>query len=144
MEKSDILCSEFIETVDSYPQYKLYYIDECGLDQYLYREYGYSLRGVPISGNMRGKKFKRTNVVAAKCGDKIVSPMTYEGTTDSVLFECWFDNMLFKSIPKCSVIILDNAAFHRKSKLRALSEKAECDILFLPPYSPGLNPIENF
>ena len=144
MEKSDELSLDFMETVESYPEYKLYYVDECGLDKYLYREFAYSPRGVPVLGKISGKKFKRTNIVAAKCGDKIVAPMTYEGTTDSILFEYWFENMLLRAIPRYSVIILDNATFHRKSKLRALAEKAKCDILFLPPYSPDLNPIENF
>ena len=144
MERNEDLRAEFREIVESYPQYKLYYVDECGLDKYLYREYGYSPRGVPVYGKISGKKYKRTNVVAAKCGDKIVAPMIYDGTTDSVLFECWFEHSLLKSIPKYSVIIMDNAAFHRKSKLRVLVEQADCEVLFLPPYSPDLNPIEMF
>ena len=144
MEKSNEQRADFKEIVDSYPEHKLYYVDECGIDQYLYREWAYSPIGVPVEGKMRGKKFERTNIVAAKCGKKIVAPMTYDGTTDGALFECWFEKMLLKSIPKYSVIILDNAAFHRKAKLYALAEKAACEVLFLPPYSPDLNPIENF
>lgn len=144
MEKCDVRRSKFIEIVNSFPQSKLYYIDECGLDKYLYREYGYSPRGVPIIGKVSGKKFKRINIVAAKCCDEIVSPMIYDGTTDSALFECWFENAFLKSIPKHSVIILDNATFHRKSKLQVLSDNADCTLLFLPPYSPDLNPIEKF
>ena len=144
MEKSDELRSIFVETIESYPKYKLYYVDECGLDKYLYREYAYSLRGVPVEGKMSGRKFKRTNIVAAKCGDKIVAPMTYEGMTDSVLFEHWFENMLLKSIPRYSIIVLDNATFHSKKRLRKLANKTDCDVIFLPPYSPDLNPIENF
>ena len=144
MENSDDLRAEFQETVDSYPQYKLYYVDECGIDKYIYREYGYSLKGVPIIGKVSGKKFKRTNIVAAQCGNKIVAPMTYDGTTDSALFEQWFEQRLLTAIPKYSIIILDNATFHRKAKLRALAEEADCEVLFLPPYSPDLNPIENF
>jgi transposase len=122
----------------------LYYVDECGLDKYLYREQGYSRRGVPIIGKVSGRKFKRTNIVAAKCGDRVVAPMIYDGTTDSAIFEFWFEKMLLKSIPKYSVIVLDNAAFHRKAKLRRLAASADCEVLFLPPYSPDLNPIEEF
>lgn len=144
MERNEELRSEFLEIVDSFPEYKLYYVDECGLDKYIYREYAYSVRGVPVSGKISGKKFKRINVVAAKCGNKIVAPMIYDGTTDSVLFEYWFENMLLKSIPKYSIIILDNATFHRKIKLHGLAEQAMCQVLFLPPYSPDLNPIENY
>ena len=144
METSDELRNEYLETIASYPQHMLYFIDECGLDKYLYREYGYSPKGVPIIGKISGKKFKRTNIVAAKNESGIVAPMVYGGTTDSVLFECWFEDMLLKSIPKYSVIVLDNATFHRKKRLRELAGKAECDVVFLPPYSPELNPIENF
>ena len=144
MDKCEEKRAEFRETIDSYPQYKLYYVDECGVDKYIYREYGYAPVGVKVTGKINGKKYKRTNIVAAKCCDKIVAPMIYDGTTDSVLFESWFENMLLKSLPRHSIIILDNATFHRKVKLRALAEKAECEVLFLPPYSPDLNPIENF
>ena len=99
---------------------------------------------MPIVGKVSGKKFKRTNVVAAKCGGKVVAPMIYDGTTDSVIFEYWFELMLLKSIPKYSIIIMDNATFHRKAKLRELAKISDCQILFLPPYSPDLNPIEKF
>jgi len=112
VERNDEIRAVFCETVDSYPQYKLYYVDECGINECLYREHGYAPRGVPVAGKISGRKFKRTNIVAAKCGDKIVAPMVYSGTTDSVLFEYWFENALLKSIPSFSVIIMDNATFH--------------------------------
>ena len=144
MEKSEDLRAKFLEMIDSFPQHKLYYVDECGINKYLYREYAYSPKGVPVIGNISGKKYKRTNIVAAKCGSNIVAPMIYNGTTDSVLFERWFENMLLKTIPEGSVIIMDNATFHRKAVLQALASTCKCDVLFLPPYSPDFNPIENF
>jgi transposase len=144
VEKNEVLRADFQETLDSYPQYKLYFVDECGIDKYLYREYAYAPRGVPIHAKISGKKYKRINIVAAKRGDKIIAPLAYSGATDSVLFEYWFENSLLKAIPRWSVIVLDNATFHRKSVLYALAEKAGCEVLFLPPYSPDLNPIENF
>ena len=144
MENSPELRAEFIETIDRYPQCKLYYIDECGIDNYLYRTHGYAPRGIPVKGLISGKKFKRTNIVAAKNCGKIIAPMVYDGTTDSVLFEYWFECQFLKSIPKHSIAILDNATFHRKKKLRELAKTAECELLFLPPYSPDLNPIENY
>jgi len=130
--------------LESYPQYKLYDIDECGIDEYLHREYGYSLKGTPVIGEVCGKKYHRMNVVAAQCCDKIVAPMIYNGTTDSVIFEYWFEFQLLKYAPKYSIFLMDNATFHRKNVLRELADKADCQILFLPAYSPDLNPIENF
>jgi len=63
---------------------------------------------------------------------------------DSLLFETWFANCLLPILPKHSAIVMDNAAFHRKNKLFCLAEKAGHRLIFLPPYSPELNPIENF
>lgn len=142
MEKDEAQRADFIETVDSYPLYKLYYVDECGIDSFLYREYGYAPRGEPVYGKISGKKFKRTNIVAAKNCGRLVAPMLYGGTTDAILFEHWFVHALLKTIPKYSVIVLDNASFHRKAMLRSMAGQASCEVLFLPPYSPDLNPIE--
>jgi transposase len=49
---------------------------------------------------------------------------------------------LLKEIGEGSVIVLDNAAFHKRSVLPALAKSCNCEVLFLPPYSPDLNPIE--
>jgi len=126
------------------PKEKLVYVDETGFDTYLYREYARAPRGEKVAGKISGKRFKRTNLVAGKCGDKIIAPMTYDGTTDSILFETWFKQWLLPAVSKGSVMIMDNATFHNKSRLKTLAEEAQCKVLFLPPYSPDLNPIENF
>ena len=142
MERCEIKREVFHKLISSLPKTRLYYIDECGIDIHLYREHAYAPRGTKVFGNINGKKFKRTNIVATKCGSTIIEPMIYDGTTDSSLFEHWFENALLKAIPAGSYCILDNAAFHRKSKLHDLAEKAGCTVIFLPPYSPDLNMIE--
>jgi len=144
VEKCPAKREEFIETIESYPQYKLYFVDECGIDEFLHREYAYSARGEAVPTSISGRKYKRTNIVAAKCGDKIVAPLSYKGSTDSTLFEYWFETMLLKAAPEYSVFVMDNASFHRKSTLKELAAKANCEVIFLPPYSPDLNPIEKF
>jgi len=108
----------------------------------LYREFAYSLRGQKVVAKISGKKFKRTNIVAGICEGKWIAPMEYSGTTDSILFEFWFENCLLKEVEPGSVIVLDNATFHKKSVLPNLALKKNCRVLFLPPYSPDLNPIE--
>ena len=52
--------------------------------------------------------------------------------------------MLLKNVETGSVIVMDNATFHRKKELEMLAKQSSCKILFLPPYSPDLNPIEQF
>jgi len=129
--------------VDNLPPERLIYVDETGIDKYLYREYARSLRGQRIFAHISGKKFKRTNIVAGICQGGWVAPMEYGGTTDSILFEFWFENCLLKEARTGSVIILDNATFHRKSVLSELADREQCMVMFLPAYSPDLNPIES-
>lgn len=71
-----------------------------------------------------------------------MAPLEYAGTTDSTLFEFWFENCLLKDVGAGATIILDNATFHKKSVLPELAKRYHCEVLFLPPYSPDLNPIE--
>ena len=108
----------------------------------MYREFAYSPRGQKVVAEISGKKFKRTNIVAGICEGKWVAPMEYDYTTDSVLFEFWFENCLLKEVEPGSVIVLDNATFHKKSVLPKFAQQKKCSVLFLPPYSPDLNPIE--
>ena len=136
--------AEFREKIRQISKENIVYIDETGVDSYLYREYGRAARGQKIYAKISEKKYKRTSIVAGKIDKKIIAPLQYDGTMDSKLFEFWMGNMLLKNIKKGTVIVMDNAAFHRKRELEKLSEGAKCSILFLPPYSPDLNPIEQF
>lgn len=77
----------------------------------------------------------------------LIAPLVYKDTMISELFESWFRQMMLPSLDelgKPSIIILDNARFHRMKHLQELANKAQYQhiILPLPPYSPELNPIE--
>ena len=56
----------------------------------------------------------------------------------------WLEEVLLPTLPKGSTLIMDNAAFHKSAKTKELIEKSECHLLFLPTYSPDLNPIEHW
>ena len=115
-----------------------------GIDNYIYREYAYSMKGVKVIGRIPGKKYKRTGLVTAMMSKNIIAPLQYNGSMDSTLFEYWFEYCLLPKIPSSSTVILDNASFHRKSKLIPLAEKYGHRNIFLPPYSPEHNEVENF
>lgn len=119
-------------------------MDETGIDKYIYREKARSIRGQKVYDKISGKKYKRTNIIAAKCGNDIIAPLEYKGTTDHVLFEWWFVNILLPMLTFGMVIIMDNASFHRKAALKVLAEKAGVSVVFLPAYSPDFNPIEKY
>ena len=69
--------------------------------------------------------------------------MTYKETMTSDFFEVWFKIFLLPTLDKPSVIITDNARFHRMNKLKELCKEQGLRLLPLPPYSPEYNPIEN-
>ena len=94
--------------------------------------------------DISGKKYRRVGIVAAQIGKGILAPLQYAGTMDSRLFEAWFETRLMCELPSGSVIVMDNATFHRKRRLCLIVEKYGHTMLFLPPYAPGYNPIEYF
>lgn len=120
------------------------YVDETGIDTYLYREYGYAPKGQKVHCTASGRKYKRVGIVAAQLDGKIISPLEYSGTMDSSLFEAWFEEHLIPSLPMGTVIVMDNATFHRKARLARIALEHRFHLVFLPPYSPQLNPMERF
>jgi transposase len=133
-----------LEETAEIPVERIAYVDESGVDRFIYREHGWAVRGEPVIGVISGKKFKRTGIAAALLDKEIIEPMQYEGTMDSALFETWYETRLLPKLPKGTVIVMDNASFHRKSKLREISERMGYRLIFLSPYSPELNPIERY
>lgn len=70
--------------------------------------------------------------------------MTFKGTCNTQLFEIWIQKILIPELKKGQIVIMDNATFHKSERTKNLIEEAGCQLLFLPPYSPDLNPIEQF
>jgi len=130
--------------IAAFPASRLVYIDECGVDSYVYREYGWSPRGEKIYSAISGRKYRRVGIVAAQIGKEIIEPLQYDGAMDSRLFETWFELRLLPALPAKSVIVMDNATFHRKRRLISLAQSRGHEAIFLPPYSPELNMIEHF
>ena len=118
------------------------YLDESGFERTSHRSDGWSLRGKKVYGERSGNKRPRTSLLSAKAGKRLLAPILYEGSTNATLFNYWIENHLFKELPTDSTIVMDNATFHKTAKTRQLIEDAGHNLLFLPPYSPDFNPIE--
>lgn len=67
----------------------------------------------------------------------------FSGYCDSKIFEIYLEKCLIPELSAGKVIIADNAAFHKSLKARQLIESSNCKLIFLPAYSPDLNPIEH-
>jgi transposase len=121
----------------------VYYLDECGVDHRLYREWGRAPRGERIYEAVAGKRRERTSVIAASQNGRLIAPLTFAGTCTTEVVDAYFAQVLLPALPPGSVIVLDNARFHQSPTTAALVRAAGGELLFLPAYSPDLNPIEH-
>jgi len=119
------------------------YIDEAGVKNTLTYDYGWSPKSTPIYAECLGHFTERVSTVAAWCRGNVFAPMTFTGHYDSRVIETWFARVLVPKLRPGQTVILDDASFHRKAKLKALLEPRGCHPLALPPYSPDLNKIEH-
>jgi len=120
----------------------LVYIDESGFESGSYRSHGWSQIGRRVYGDRSGNTRPRTSLIAGKCGKKLLAPFLFDGSTDADWFNQWLEHHLFKELFPGDTIILDNAAFHKTEKTKEIIEQSAFNLLFLPPYSPDFNPIE--
>ena len=118
------------------------FIDEAGVDKFIIREYGLGTIGERVYGDCSGKRYDRESFIAGKIGSKLIAPFCYKGTCDTELFNFWLENILLPLLNPGATIVLDNASIHKSSKSEELVKSFNCNLLFLPPYSPDLNPIE--
>ena len=70
--------------------------------------------------------------------------MTFTGTCNRDLFEMWLEKCLLPKLNPGDIIVIDNASFHKSQAIEDLIAKFGCELLYLPPYSPDFNPIENW
>jgi transposase len=68
--------------------------------------------------------------------------MAVEGATTSRVFETYVKRLLAPALRPGQVVVMDNLGAHRPRRIRELIEESGCELIYLPPYSPDLNPIE--
>lgn len=133
----------FKERIASYQDKELIYLDESGFSLDMPRTHGYSKKGQRCYGVCDWNAKGRVNVIGAMAGFKLKTVSLFNGNINSDVFHSWVDQDLLPSCKKKSVIIMDNASFHKRSDTKALIEQQGHILEFLPPYSPDLNPIEH-
>jgi hypothetical protein len=126
----------------SHGKENIVYFDESGFEKHSYRPHGWALRGQKIYGDVSGNNRKDMNLIMAQRRDKWLAPVVFKGTCNADLVNTWLKDFLLKELKKPSVIVMDNARFHKKSEIRAILAKEGHVLLPLPTYSPDFNPIE--
>ena len=108
-------------------------------DQY---DYAWNERGQRFHALKSGRRKGRVNMMAALCNQKLSAPFTIEGACNRTVFEIWLETSLVPTLIKGQVVVMDNATFHKGGRIEELIQNAGCRLLYLPPYSPDLNKIE--
>lgn len=121
----------------------VFYLDECGVEHRLHQAYGRAPRGERLYAEVAGSRRHRTSIISVSRNAKLVAPFVFEGSCNTEVVDTYFEKVLLPALPKGSVIVLDNASFHQSPSTQKLVADAGCELLFLPTYSPDLNPIEH-
>ncbi len=103
---------------------------------------GRSLRGTRVSARVPHGHWKLLTVIAAISVEGVVAAVTVDAPTDRDVFATFLREALLPALSPGRVIVMDNLASHHVAEVRGLLEGAGCRLVYLPPYSPDLSPIE--
>ncbi|KAI9147403.1 transposase [Paramyrothecium foliicola] len=147
-QRDDTLRDYYSWKVSQYEANQLIFVDESGCDKKAgQRRRGWAPIGkTPVMVDALNRD-KRYQILPAYAVDGILLTRIYTGSTDAELFEDFIMQLLQHCgrwpEPK-SVLVMDNASWHQKERIEELCAEAGVKVLFLPPYSPDFNPIEEF
>jgi transposase len=106
------------------------------------RTHGYSTRGARCYGEHDWHARGRINVIGAIINNRLLTVCFFDCNIDSDVFYTWLTKDLIPQLPENSVVVMDNASFHKRKDMQDSLTHAGHTLLYLPPYSPDLNPIE--
>ena len=120
------------------------YVDESGINDNDFYPYSYSPIGQRYYEAHPGHYKKRVSMIGGLCGQQFQAPFMFEGHCNTTLFETYLEKVLVPTLKPGMTVVIDNASFHKSDRIKNLIEQAHCQLLYLPPYSPDLNPIEHY
>lgn len=138
----------YMNNTSNYRSYQLVFVDESGCDKRIgFRRTGWSPLGVTPIQVARFQREKRYQILPAYTQDGIMLARVFQGSTDAAVFEEFLEQLL----PLCgrwpepkSVLVMDNASFHHTERIEQMCHDVGVKLVYLPPYSPDFNPIEEF
>jgi transposase len=122
---------------------RIVFVDESGFHTSMTRLRARAPKGERACGKVPRNRGKNTTLIASiTLQGAMGESMTIEGATDAQAFEAYVEHFLAPSLEEGQVVVLDGLGAHRTEKVRELVEGRGADLVFLPSYSPDLNPIE--
>jgi transposase len=123
------------------PQH-LVFIDETWASTNMARRYARALRGERALASAPYGHWKTTTFLAALRDDRIEAPCVFDGPINGERFRAWVEQFLAPTLAPGDIVVMDNLSSHKVAGIRQAIEKPGALLLYLPPYSPDLNPIE--
>jgi transposase len=133
---------EFIEHIRAISPEHLIFLDESGVTTSMTRLYGRCMDGRRIHEATPAGKWKILTILGALRLAGVNAAMTIEEATDADIFLAYVEQVLCPTLGAGDVVVLDNLSSHKVKGVRELIEARGAEVLYLPPYSPDLNPIE--
>jgi transposase len=121
---------------------RLIFIDESSVNCGMTRLYGRAKKGSRVNDYTPDVRFKRTSIISSIRLDGTQVPFMFKGTLDGELFKTYIKEALSPTLQKNDIVIMDNLSSHKVSGVLDPIYEKGATVLFLPPYSPDLNPIE--
>ena len=129
-------------TLDTLDRGRLVFVDEMGTHTSLAPFYGNSPRGQRAFFKVPRNRGTNTTLLASMSLEGMGPSMAVEGSTNKEVFEVYVEHFLAPTLKEGQVVVMDNLSAHKGERARKLIEERGCQLLYLPPYSPDLNPIE--
>lgn len=123
---------------------KLVFIDETWASTNMTRRYGRAPRGKRCIDSAPHGHWKTTTFVGALRQRHLTAPMVTDGPMDGEMFLAYVRNFLCPTLQSGDIVILDNLSSHKVAGVEKAIVAVGAKVLYLPPYSPDLNPIEKF
>jgi transposase len=120
----------------------LIFLDESGVSTQMTRRYARAPRGVRVHESTPEGNWKILTILGAMSLRGMIATMTIEAATDADNFLAYLDQILCPALRPGDVVVMDNLSSHKVAGVRERIEVAAAELLYLPPYSPDLNPIE--
>ena len=117
-------------------------MDEAGSNLAMTRLYGRGRRGARVIETVPKNYGENITMIASLSFSGIEAPMTINGAVDAIVFKIYVQEVLCPTLSAGDVVVMDNLAAHKVSGIRELIEAKGAKLIYLPPYSPDLNPIE--
>ena len=121
---------------------RLVFLDESSINTDLVRRHGWAPKGERLHGSVPRNTPPAHSIIGALAPEGLIAAMELEGAIDGLAFAAFVQSLLVPELQEDDIVILDNNATHLNRAALSAIEKAGAHVLFLPAYSPDLNPIE--